>query len=109
MREQIHTKEGALTANKNNIVAVLSPNDGLAGGAIQALTAQGLAGKVPVSGGDAGLDGGVLAANDLEVRARASDAVQVAAGAEVGTVAAQHHRTHAGVGVGDIERFAVFS
>lgn len=48
--------ENALTANKNNIVAVLSPNDGLAGGAIQALAAQGMAGKIPVSGGDAGLD-----------------------------------------------------
>ncbi len=48
--------ENALTANDNDVQAVLSPNDGLAGGAIQALTAQGLAGKVPVSGGDAGLD-----------------------------------------------------
>jgi len=48
--------ENALTAMKNNIQAVLSPNDGLAGGAIQALAAQGLAGKVPVTGGDAGQD-----------------------------------------------------
>jgi len=48
--------ENALTATNNDIDAVLSPNDGLAGGAIQALAAQGLAGKVPVTGGDAGLD-----------------------------------------------------
>jgi D-xylose transport system substrate-binding protein len=48
--------ENALTAVDNDIDAILSPNDGLAGGAIQALAAQGLAGKVPVSGGDAGLD-----------------------------------------------------
>jgi D-xylose transport system substrate-binding protein len=48
--------ENALTATKNKIQAVLSPNDGLAGGAIQALAAQGLAGKVPVTGGDAGQD-----------------------------------------------------
>jgi D-xylose transport system substrate-binding protein len=48
--------ENALTANNNNIVAVLSPNDNLAGGAIQALAAQGMAGKIPVTGGDAGLD-----------------------------------------------------
>jgi D-xylose transport system substrate-binding protein len=48
--------ENALTAANNDVVAVLSPNDGLAGGAIQALAAQGLAGKVFVSGGDAGVD-----------------------------------------------------
>jgi len=33
--------------------AILAPNDGTAGGAIQALTAQKLAGKVPVTGQDA--------------------------------------------------------
>lgn len=45
--------ENALTANKNNVQAILAPNDGTAGGAIQALTAQKLAGKVPVTGQDA--------------------------------------------------------
>jgi len=45
--------ENALTANKNKIDAILAPNDGTAGGAIQALTAQGLAGKVPITGQDA--------------------------------------------------------
>src|SRR6267142_1776384 len=39
-------------ANKNAVDAVLSENDGMAGGVIAALTAQGLAGKVPVSGQD---------------------------------------------------------
>lgn len=48
--------ENALTAADNEIDAILSPNDGLAGGAIQALAAQGLAGDVAVTGGDAGLD-----------------------------------------------------
>ncbi len=48
--------ENALTKTNNNIQAVLSPNDNLAGGAIQALAAQGLAGKVPITGGDAGKD-----------------------------------------------------
>lgn len=48
--------ENALTKANNKIDAVLSPNDGLAGGAIQALAAQGLAGKVVVTGGDAGID-----------------------------------------------------
>ncbi|WP_081735536.1 D-xylose ABC transporter substrate-binding protein [Paenibacillus gorillae] len=47
--------ENALTANNNQIDAVVAANDGTAGGAIQALTAQGLAGKIPVSGQDAEL------------------------------------------------------
>ncbi|MFD0710428.1 D-xylose ABC transporter substrate-binding protein [Paenibacillus sp. GCM10027626] len=47
--------ENALTANKNAIDAVIATNDGTAGGAIQALTAQNLAGKIPVSGQDAEL------------------------------------------------------
>lgn len=47
--------EQALTANGNRIDAVLAPNDGTAGGAIQALAAQGLAGKVPITGQDAEL------------------------------------------------------
>lgn len=47
--------ENALTANNNEIDAVIAANDGTAGGAIQALTAQGLAGKIPVSGQDAEL------------------------------------------------------
>src|SRR5258705_13479999 len=44
--------EQILTANQNKVDAVLSENDGMAGGVIAALTAQGLAGKVPVSGQD---------------------------------------------------------
>src|SRR2546423_15109926 len=42
--------EQILTQNQNKVDAVLSENDGMAGGVIAALTAQGLAGKVPVSG-----------------------------------------------------------
>ena len=44
--------EQFLTQNQNKVDAVLSENDGMAGGVIAALTAQGLAGKVPVSGQD---------------------------------------------------------
>lgn len=44
--------EQFLTANNNQIDAVVASNDGTAGGAIAALTAQGLAGAVPVSGQD---------------------------------------------------------
>lgn len=47
--------ENALTANNNEIDAIVAANDGTAGGVIQALAAQGLAGKVPVSGQDAEL------------------------------------------------------
>ena len=47
--------ENALTANGNKIDAVVASNDATAGGAIQALAAQKLAGKVPVSGQDADL------------------------------------------------------
>ena len=45
--------ENALTANDNKINGIVASNDALAGGAIQALAAQGLAGKTAVSGQDA--------------------------------------------------------
>jgi D-xylose transport system substrate-binding protein len=45
--------ENALTANNNKIDAIVASNDATAGGAIQALSAQKLSGKVPVSGQDA--------------------------------------------------------
>ena len=44
--------EQILTANNNDIDAVLSQNDGMAGGAVAALAAQGLAGKVVIGGQD---------------------------------------------------------
>jgi D-xylose transport system substrate-binding protein len=46
------TMEQVLTAENNKIDAVLAENDGMAGGVIAALEAQGLAGQVPVSGQD---------------------------------------------------------
>jgi D-xylose transport system substrate-binding protein len=45
--------ENVLTAQHNNIDAVVASNDGTALGALQAMKAQGLAGKVPISGQDA--------------------------------------------------------
>ncbi|MEQ8154903.1 MAG: substrate-binding domain-containing protein [Clostridiaceae bacterium] len=48
--------EQALIDNNNNIDAILAPNDTTAGGAIEALKAQGLAGKVTVTGQNADLD-----------------------------------------------------
>jgi D-xylose transport system substrate-binding protein len=47
--------EQFLTQNNNKVDAVVSENDGMAGGVVAALTAQGLAGKVPVSGQDGDL------------------------------------------------------
>ena len=44
--------EQFLTVNNNKVDAVLSENDGMAGGVVAALAAQGLAGQVPVSGQD---------------------------------------------------------
>jgi D-xylose transport system substrate-binding protein len=44
--------EQFLTDNNNEVDAVLSENDGMAGGVVAALEAQGLAGEVPVSGQD---------------------------------------------------------
>ncbi|WP_274423130.1 D-xylose ABC transporter substrate-binding protein [Chelativorans sp. YIM 93263] len=44
--------EQILTANNNEVDAVVASNDGTAGGVIAALEAQGLAGSVPVSGQD---------------------------------------------------------
>ena len=44
--------EQILTANDNEVDAVVASNDGTAGGVVAALAAQGLAGEVPVSGQD---------------------------------------------------------
>lgn len=46
-----------LTKTHNNIQGVVAPNDGTAEGIIAALSAQGLAGKVPITGVDAGING----------------------------------------------------
>ena len=50
--------EQFLTQNDNNVDAVVASNDGMAGGVVEALRAQGLAGIVPVSGQDG--DGAAL-------------------------------------------------
>lgn len=55
--EALKIMENALTANNNKIDAVVASNDSTAGGAIQALAAQKLDGKVAISGQDADLAG----------------------------------------------------
>jgi len=47
--------EQCLTSQDNNVDAVISENDGMAGGAVAALEAQGMAGSVPVTGQDGDL------------------------------------------------------
>ena len=59
--------EQILTKNNNKVDAVVAENDGMAGGVVAALTAQGLAGVVPVSGQDGDH------ANDQPGRARHPD------------------------------------
>jgi D-xylose transport system substrate-binding protein len=51
--EALKNTENALTMTNNNVQGVVASNDGTAGGAIQALAAQGL--NVPISGQDADL------------------------------------------------------
>ncbi|HEX3100561.1 MAG TPA: D-xylose ABC transporter substrate-binding protein [Pyrinomonadaceae bacterium] len=53
--EALKHAENALTQNNNKIDAMVVSNDGTAGGVVEALKAQGLAGKVLVSGQDAEL------------------------------------------------------
>lgn len=53
--EALKHMENALTQAKNDVSAVVVSNDGTAGGVVQALSGQGLEGKVVVSGMDADL------------------------------------------------------
>lgn len=53
--EALQHTENALTSAGNDVQGVVCSNDGTAGGAIQALAAQGLAGSVPIAGQDADL------------------------------------------------------
>jgi D-xylose transport system substrate-binding protein len=78
--------EQILTKANNEVDAVVSANDGMAGGIIAALKAQGLEGQVPTSGQDASLEGiqniilgyqGVTAFKDFRLQAPA--AAQIAA------------------------------
>ena len=54
--EALKFAENALTQNNDNIQAFVVSNDGMAGGVISALEKRGLAGKVLVTGQDAGLE-----------------------------------------------------
>jgi D-xylose transport system substrate-binding protein len=55
--ESLRATENALTQANNDVVAIVASNDATAGGSVQALEGQKLAGKVLVSGQDADLGG----------------------------------------------------
>lgn len=55
--EALKMMENILTAANNDVDAVVASNDGTALGALEAMKAQGLAGKAPISGQDATGDG----------------------------------------------------
>lgn len=89
--------EQILTANDNNVDAVVASNDGTAGGVVAALSAQGLAGSVPVSGQDgdhAALNRVALGTQTVSVwkdarelgKRAAEIAVTLAGGADMGDV-----------------------
>jgi D-xylose transport system substrate-binding protein len=61
--------EQFLTKNNNKVDAVVASNDGMAGGVVAALEAQGLAGDVPVSG----QDGDIPALNRVALGTQAVD------------------------------------
>ena len=78
--------EQILTKSNNGVDGVVSANDGMAGGIIAALKAQGLQGKVPTTGQDASKEGiqnvilgfqGVTAFKDI--RLQANEAAKMAA------------------------------
>ncbi|HEX4926133.1 MAG TPA: D-xylose ABC transporter substrate-binding protein [Bdellovibrionales bacterium] len=53
--EALRHTENVLSKNKDDLQAIIAPNDGTAGGVVAALKQQNLAGKIPVSGQDADL------------------------------------------------------
>jgi len=79
--------EQILTKTSNKVDGVVSANDGMAGGIIAALKAQGLQGKVPTTGQDASLEGiqnvilgyqGVTAFKDFRLQAPAAATIAAA-------------------------------
>ena len=87
-----------LAAQKNKVDAVVASNDGTAIGALQAMEAQGLAGKVPISGQDATaagsasiVEGGLTVTVFKDIRKLSPLAIQLAmdlvAGVKTGPVA----------------------
>ncbi|MEN1761111.1 sugar ABC transporter substrate-binding protein [Anoxynatronum sibiricum] len=103
--EALRHIENVLTVHNNDIQGIVAPNDGTAGAAIQALAAQGLAGKVPVSGQDAEVDAikriiegtqGITIFNDIRDLGRAAieSAIKFANNEPVETKKSYNNGTH---------------
>ena len=96
--------EQILTANNNEVDAVVASNDGTAGGAVAALAAQGLDGLVPVSGQDADQAALNRVANGTQTLTVWKDSRELgAAAAEIAVALA------GGTAVADVEGSEVFS
>jgi len=101
----------ALTKLNNNVQAVLSPNDGIAGGVIAALNSQQLAGKVLITGQDAtpqGLQDILLGTQSMTVfkpiTLEAATAAKVAVGLAMGnkSIVSKVAKTKIGNGAGKV-------
>lgn len=96
--------EQLLTANDNNVDAVVASNDGTAGGVVAALSAQGMAGSIPVSGQDgdhAALNRVALGSQTVSVWKDARELGKNAA--EIAVILAK------GTAMGDVEGAVEFS
>jgi D-xylose transport system substrate-binding protein len=86
----------AIDSAKGDVAAVLASNDGLAGGAIQALREHNLAGKVPVSGQDADLASIICIAQGTQTMTVYKPVInEAAAAAEEAVRMANGEKTHA--------------
>ena len=86
----------AIDSSQGNIAAVLASNDGMAGGAIQALREHNLAGKVLVSGQDADLAAVICIAQGTQSMTVYKPVANEAAGAaEEAVRLAKGEKTHA--------------
>jgi D-xylose transport system substrate-binding protein len=95
--------EQFLTENDNDVQAVVASNDGMAGGVVAALEAQGLAGSVAVSG----QDGDVAALNRVALGTQTVDVWKDAR--ELGTTAGEAAVLLAqGTALGDIPNTLIF-
>ena len=90
--------EQILTKNNNKVDAVVAENDGMAGGVVAALTAQGMAGSVPVSGQDgdhAAINRIALGSQTVSIwkdsrdlgKVAAEDAIELASGKKMSAIA----------------------
>jgi D-xylose transport system substrate-binding protein len=105
-QEALKHTENALTQARNDVVAVVASNDSTAGGVVQALEEQKLAGKVLVSGQDAdlaGLQRIVAGTQSMTVYKPISNLARRAAEAAVALARGEKVQTNATVNNGKID------